>query len=79
MTPASNSTPILYHYPMSPFSEKIRATMGVLDTEWHFGYGACFSTTLRFKSLHWWLPTDTCAAKRRAVLLRQSARVRRIG
>ena len=35
MTSASNSTPILYHYPMSPFSEKIRATMGVLDTEWH--------------------------------------------
>ena len=35
MTSASNSTPILYHYPMSPFSEKIRATMGVLDAEWH--------------------------------------------
>ena len=34
MTSASNSTPILYHYPMSPFSEKIRATMGVLNSEW---------------------------------------------
>ena len=34
MTSASNSIPILYHYPMSPFSEKIRATMGVLDAEW---------------------------------------------
>ena len=34
MTSASNSIPILYHYPMSPFSEKIRATMGVLDAQW---------------------------------------------
>lgn len=34
MSDVSKSCPILYHYPMSPFSEKIRVAMGAFDTEW---------------------------------------------
>ena len=34
MVYASKSFPILYHYPMSPFSEKIRVAMGAFDLEW---------------------------------------------
>ena len=28
-------TPILYHYPMSPYSEKIRLVLGALDISWY--------------------------------------------
>lgn len=28
------SVPILYHYPMSPYSEKLRLTMGLLEKRW---------------------------------------------
>ena len=28
------SVPILYHYPMSPYSEKLRLTMGLLQLPW---------------------------------------------
>ena len=28
------SVPILYHYPMSPYSEKLRLTMGLLQRPW---------------------------------------------
>ena len=30
----TDSTPILYHYPMSPFSEKLRLLLGRLNLQW---------------------------------------------
>ena len=34
MNDATSTLPILYHYPMSPFSEKLRLAMGAFDTPW---------------------------------------------
>ena len=34
MSDAARTLPILYHYSMSPFSEKLRLAMGAFDTQW---------------------------------------------